>query len=352
MKRYIKSAVVPMSEISVDDMRDILTNEDASPIILEGLAHVLIEKEYYSTLKQMLMHPNISRDTIFEILPAVFKDPYGCLPKEFIDLYSDDHEIISYVAQHGDKFAQEYLAFRKDTPVDILEILADSPYPRVRVYVASNLNTPKSLLLKLTADKDYTVVDSVLDNDNYGTNPDIIMAILNAPPVYEHTVSSTSSHENVFNTYDWKFKFKNPVYPTDEILIKLATDESEHIRESIADWIDIIDIPYEVLTILANDNVRRVRKSLIDCGHPDKIPEDICIQLAHDADAEVREDAAAFCPLPYDTYMQLANDESRYVRINLTFNKYVPKDILRYLLNDPEEKIREHALAAIDRWFK
>lgn len=352
MKRYIKSAVVPMSEISVDDMRDILTNEDASPVILEDLAHVLIEKEYYSTLKQLLMHPKISRDTIFEILPAVFKDPYGSLPKEFIDIFSDDHEIISYVAQHGDKFAQEYLAFRKDTPVDILEILADSPYPRVRVYVASNLNTPKSLLLKLTADKDYTVVDSILDNDNYGTDPDIIMAILNAPPVYDHTASNTSSHENVFNTYDWKFKFKNPVYPTDEILIKLATDNSRNIREGIPDWIGILDMPYEVFAILASDELSKVRRSLVDCAHPDKIPEDIRIQLAGDTDEDVREDAAAFLPLPYDTYMQLANDESRYVRINLTFNKYVPEDILRYLLNDPEEKIREHALAAIDRWSK
>ncbi|GGA06766.1 hypothetical protein [Okeania sp. KiyG1] len=207
--------------------------------------------------------------------------------------------------------------FRRQTPVEILEMLADDESEEVRKLVAENPDTPVETLVKLANDSSKSVKEKLVSNS------------------------------------------KTPV----EILEILADDESEKIRQLVA---KNSHTPVETLVKLANDSSKYVKQKLVSnpntpveilerLGLEEKIfnisnantPASILEKLADHSSESVRYEVVGHRNTPVSVIEKLANDKYIYTIRTIAEKSQTPPHILERLATHPDYTTRYYV--AINR---
>lgn len=130
MKRYIKSAILPLSEMDWRAQEDIALDPNTSTEVLDELANIQEYSKYNNILYYICRNPNVSFDTVLG----------------FHEKYPDDGRFAHALAQH------------KDTPPDMLddlvmtgELYSNSDYYSIRDAITKNPNTTTETLIKIYA---------------------------------------------------------------------------------------------------------------------------------------------------------------------------------------------------------
>lgn len=199
MKRYIKSAITPLSNESLEDKR-MIARESDDPEVLEQLfkdnSH-LGEYEYFVCL-DLAQNPNTPLDILEQlgnkldydtrIRNVVAENPntplslleelyrYGGVttaihiaenPNVSEDLLRKISRLSATPYNKSDYFsAMAAVADNPKTPIDVLDYLSNSDDEYVRAWVAKNPNTPMATLKKLLSDESYYVQDYLGKNPN------------------------------------------------------------------------------------------------------------------------------------------------------------------------------------------
>jgi len=179
-------------------------------------------------------------------------------------------------------------AVNPNTPVSVLEKLAEDEESLVRRGVALNPNTPVSVLEKLAEDEESLVRSGVAHN------PNIPVSVLEKLAEDEESlVRSGVAH--------------NPNTPV-SVLEKLAEDEESLVREAVA---HNPNTPVSVLEKLAEDEESLVREAV---AHNPNTPVSVLEKLAEDEESLVREAVAHNPNTPVSVLEKLAEDEESLVR--------------------------------------
>ena len=253
----------------------------------------------------------------------------SCIPG--LDLIDDDMEFLM-------KYGKTELSFNKNTPVEILEELADDEDNDIRRNVAENPSTPVEMLVKLADDEYSDVREKVAENPN--------------APV-----------ETLVKLADDDFSVKgkvakNPSTPV-ETLVKLADDDSFGIQENIAlnprtpaeilvklanNWLNVRknvarnpNTPVATLEKLADDEYSAVREVIAE--NP-STPIKILVKLADDKNPNVREYIARNPNTPVAVLEKLAKDEYFGIKQYIAGNPKTPAGILEKMADDKSNIIR------------
>ena len=200
MKRYIKSAVTPLSSESLEDKRIIARDPNTSAEVLTQLFKdnsYLGEYEYFVCL-DLAQNPNTPLDILEQlgnkmdydnrIRNAVAANPstplsllkelyrYGGVstalyiarnPNVSEDLLRKISRLSATPHNKSDySSAMAAVADNPKTPIDVLDYLSNNEDAYVRAWVAKNPNTPMATLKKLLSDESYYVQDYLGKNPN------------------------------------------------------------------------------------------------------------------------------------------------------------------------------------------
>ena len=126
MKRYIKSAILPLSEIDWMTQEDIAHDPNTPTGVLDELANIKEYSKYNDLSYHVCCNPNVSFDTVLR----------------FYEEYPEDVRFAEALAKH------------KDTPPDMLDdLVSTTRYGKKGTYyinyVAKNPNTRTSTLIKM-----------------------------------------------------------------------------------------------------------------------------------------------------------------------------------------------------------
>lgn len=194
MKRYIKSAIQPMSDIDDDFLSELVWHRNTDSDVLDQLVDILLSKSFISVvdevnLEEIARHANISVSTIQKLIDAALSgtshlsqstrdDIIDAIlvnkntPKELLwDFLENDSfyastilknpnvdvDFIRRMATLDSKLVHSSIAEDEHTPADILAILASEDYYSTRAGVAKNPNTPTDILEQLLDDEEPTV---------------------------------------------------------------------------------------------------------------------------------------------------------------------------------------------------
>ena len=195
MKRYIKSAIIPVIEEDMETKMYIAKNSD-NPDTLRELYEWAKNRSGFVTAT-ILSNPNAPQDILSNdsflsnkelryVLASNPNTPISMLRK--LSEYPDTHarlsqnpsipeDVMHSMLISANPSARVNLASNPSTPVDMLDKLADNSDHWVRHDVASNPNTPTDVLRKLLHDESDYVLENVMGNPN--TTPDMVWEIYN-----------------------------------------------------------------------------------------------------------------------------------------------------------------------------
>ncbi|WP_373479225.1 hypothetical protein [Geminocystis sp.] len=206
------------------------------------------------------------------------------------------------VSTNGDVCNQ--VASNSNTPVSLLEKLATDSDRWIRSYVAKNPNTPVTSLENLAIDSDSNVRYRVVSNPNI------------TKQIKEKVL--------LFNEYYTTHKF-----PTD-ILKQLAVDSRTSVRSYVA---SNQNTPVVLLEKLATDSDSGVCR---DVAENPNTPVVILEKLATDSDSGVRYEVAGNPNTPVIILEKLATDSDSGVRYEVAENPNTPVVILEKLASDSD----------------
>ena len=132
---------------------------------------------------------------------------------------------------------------------------------------------------------------------------------------------------------------ENPNTPP-EVLALLAKDESEHVRDTVA---GNPNTPLEVLITLAREEAY-IMKYIVKS--PNTPPEALAT-LAREEDWDTRAEVAKNPSTPLETLIILARDEDYLVRREVAGNPNTPQEVIIDLAKDENEYVSRKALAQI-----
>lgn len=213
----------------------------------------------------------------------------------------------------------------------ILERLAQSDAEDVRRAVAYNRNTPENALLQLANDPNFGVKTRLTERS---VVPDkVLLALLD---------------DEAARMRYWVLSAVIPdgddpprMAPGPEVFMKLAEDDDDWIRNSLAKSSAEIELPIEVQKKLACDKDLYVRKSLV--LYRENVPTEIIDLLMDDPEPSVRCALARDMDAPREYYEHFVKDPDISVRRALLLNSNTPMDVLERFLGDPDAKLRKYA---------
>ncbi|MBW4506491.1 MAG: hypothetical protein KME64_08280 [Scytonematopsis contorta HA4267-MV1] len=341
----------------------------------EAALEVVQKRQLY---KDRIVHKELSEYSLWQI---------GVIPESFLTTL--DFKTITKIAQHP------------ETPGYILQALLKNPRAainKVRVAIASNLNTPVHLLEELAGDENKRVRRNVFLNPN---TPNVIFQRFQE---YERAIGNTNtSPEELMRipTNEWMHISKgvasHPNTPK-EVLLKLATNKSWKMRLAVAKNSNISD---DILAILQQDNIKTVREEssktlkrklnntkdiqtdyvylekkcelyLDDLQNivgsknkyiPPQIINHLCQKIALDLDIsdtfldrcalthsiDLQTALARHPKISESIFEQLMKSRSPRLRQLLTQNQNLPINLLKKLLNNNNYKIRQAVLIALQK---
>ena len=207
MKRYIRSAVVPVSDEDWKVQIDIAMNPRTRADVLDEIARQ--NYDAITVLQFVIGNPNTSESTL------------------------------SWLAGNSIPYVRELVACRQDLPSSVLATLADDPVWQVRSSVAENPNTSIRTLGKLAKDTEFSVKARVAKNP--AASPSILIKMTKddfelgfralANPNCPHEVPEILSNDHIPRIRE--DLARDPDTPAD-ILAKLASDENFDVRLGVA----------------------------------------------------------------------------------------------------------------------
>ena len=250
MKKYIKSAVSPLSDYSWQDK--VFLAKDANSA--DALAELIQGETMSSVMRAVIFNPNITP----EVLDM-------CVEKS-IDL--EGHNIDTTVLED----VAENKKTSKSTLIKIVNAVyyfhMEGGYFGVRILdrVALNPNTPLSILRRLSNSDIYDIKQAVVNNPN--TSSAILEHIFRKNTEYAGDVFN---HPNI----------------SKDFLSKMSDSGSTWIRENLA---ESQQTPPEVLDKLASDRNYYVRQKV---AMNDNTPIDTLQRMLSDSDSDIRGYAEA-----------------------------------------------------------
>lgn len=246
-----------------------------------------------------------------------------------------------YIFRNGDTQARNYLAYKLDTPLHILEELVKDSDAKIRTTLANNPNLPLHCLLKLAEDSHINVKRALVSNVYRKNTPVEILEILKNDESEEIRVlvasnKSTTSDILSYLVNDTSLKVKNKVASnlntsaeTLEILWRSDNifDEKNH------------NIPSHIVAEkITNTRNSETLYKIIERGfgtYP-QVPAQTLEKLSLHKSSIVRCCVAEHPNTPIHILETLATDDYSVTRRNLASNSNTPPHVLEYLLNNWE----------------
>lgn len=148
-------------------------------------------------------------------------------------------DILISLSKDIDEEVREAVASNENCPHFLLEYFCIDSSPLVRLSVSENTNAGPEVLLKMTDETDYDVIDNLYSRND--SPPDLLRAL---------------SVNNFFSD----LLSRNPNTP-EEILVRIASEGSELDRITIAKR---LDCPLTIMPSLALDPSSKVREAILD----------------------------------------------------------------------------------------
>lgn len=232
MKRYIKSAIMPLSKYTWQDLAELAGEDTTSSEVLEEIASICKG----SVVADMILGNESCTARVLEILA---------------ERYIDDAETIYRIAKHPkatktilDMCAEKYLHREDHWGWDVQRA------------VASNENTALKTLRKLSHCADIEVLNRIAGNPTASTSlltylvnrtDSLLSSVLANPNVDTNLLIKMANRKEYWTR---ESVASNPNTPID-LLAQLANDENYWVREAVA---DNPSAPIELLQQLVNDN--------------------------------------------------------------------------------------------------
>ena len=234
MKRYIKSAVMPLSDYNWKDLFE-LAAEATDTDILKEIASFTTA---YAIRDVILSNPNTTSEVIDALTANVFNDHTGV-----------DSTICKAIARNS-KTSKQALSTILGYFVDKDDYQSEC----VLEEIAINPNTPLKLLRRL-AKCGYAITSEVAKNPNASiallgqllrNDPDLAYMVMLNPNVSKEIIVRLSNFKDGDVREEVAKNSKTPI----DILIKLSEDPSYFVRREVA---KNSKTPIEILKQLAND---------------------------------------------------------------------------------------------------
>ena len=178
MKRYIKSAIIPPEDETMDVRWDIASDPNVRPAVLLRMVKDDDVLNDISMINAILCNPSTSSDVLLHILTrSVWATSFPILLK-IIKHPNVSEEILELLSCSQDGNVLNAIGKNVKTPTKVLYKLADSTIDSARVGVAENPKAPADILLKLSKDSDVAVLWQVGKNPN--TPPETLAKMLSA----------------------------------------------------------------------------------------------------------------------------------------------------------------------------
>lgn len=232
MKRYIRSAIVPVADEDWKVQIEIAMNPRTRADVLDAIARQ--NYDAITVLQFVLSNSNTSVDTL------------------------------NWLAGNSIPYVRESVARRRDIPSSTLDKLADDPAGDVRCSVAENPNTSLRTLGKLAKDPEFSVRKRVAENPKASSS--ILIRL------------TKSDFDLGFNA------LSNPNCPH-EVPELLANNRISRIREDLA---RDPNTPADILAKLANDDEFYVR---LGVATNESTPVEVLREFAKMDDYVLRENA-------------------------------------------------------------
>jgi hypothetical protein len=246
--------------------------------------------------KDNIEHDQASEPSLWEI---------GIIPEEFL------------TALHPNSLRE--IARQEETPGHILEMLLQSKMAtkKVRVAVASNLNTPVHILEKLAGEEDPEVRRAAFLNPNTPT------AIFQLFHKYQNAITLVTPQRTIANPQ-----------ADAQTLCKIAKCQWTHICKEVASH---PNTPTSLLIDFAHHKYWRIRAS---AANNPNLPIDLLEQLARDKRLGVRQGVVLNPNTPTTVLMRLLKDKSWDLRRNIAQHPNVTPAILVSLAKDNYASVR------------
>ncbi|NEP83514.1 MAG: hypothetical protein F6K39_38525 [Okeania sp. SIO3B3] len=199
---------------------------------------------------------------------------------------------------------------RRQTPVEILEMLADDESEGVRALVAENPDTPVETLLKLLNDSSEYVKEKLVSNPN--TPVEILEMLSDAESIKVRQLVA-----------------ENPDTPV-ETLVKLANDSSKYVKQKL---VSNPNTPVEILKRLG------LEEKIFNISNAN-IPASLLEELAEHSSESVRYEVIQHPNTPVRVIEKLANENYIPAVQAIADNPNTPPHILEELATHPDYRIR------------
>ena len=277
----------------------------------------------------------ISKEYRFEDKLVNFSDFPEFLPLDVVALSSNRKlrqsiasnlntpiKVLELLANDEDMYVRADVAGNENTPVEILEKLAGDTDREdddfwIHQFVGHNLNTPIDVLEKLAKSKYGDVRDRIDKNHNRPTNIQEKFYLLRYCNIDLKTINRLSKKEK---------------------LIELANSYNETVRQYVA---KNPNTPHRVLMQLANDRKKNIREKI---ARNSNTPQYILKKLANDRNEDVRAGVASNSNIEIYLLNKLALDKDDYVRNHVARNKKTSPEIIERLCFDENIQVRYLAI--------
>ena len=196
MKRYIKSAILPVSNEDIDARMDIALNPNTPVDVLNELAD---DKDSDVRLC-VVVNPSTPKDTIDKLL---FVDKnIGFSELRFLEKVAlcmeTPPDILAKLSQYADDSVRFAVAKNPHTPIIALNALANDDNPAIRWTVADNVSTPADTLILLAGDM-YNVSVRAAVAENLNTPIDTLKTLLNDPDGVVRSMAKRTYNRRLHN---------------------------------------------------------------------------------------------------------------------------------------------------------
>ncbi len=224
---------------------------------------------------------------------------------------------LSEIVKRNWEYTRTGVASHLNTPPEILVKLAYHKSWKVRAAVAGNKSVPIEALEVLIEDKRLGVCNAIVHNPI--TPAWLLVRMLNNYKCYQR--QDIAKHPNA----------------TPTILELLARDADCYVRAAV---IQNPNTPIELLMHLANDKDFYVRNNLAGSF---RASQTLLVHLANDSEYMVRQNVAYNLKTPIQILRKLAVDEDNNVRCAVAENPNTPDDVLTQLENDKVDWVKARA---------
>ena len=237
MKRYVKSAIMPLSNY---DWKDLFELACDSSTLTESLKEIAEVCDAHVVQSAILSNPNTTSEVLDIMADRILK---------FVT--TDDYDILNRIAS-----MPRTSSATLSKMVDSLDLNNATCYVTEVFYtIAGNSNTPLKALRKLSNCCDYDVRAAVAKNPNTSSailnhlikiDDSIVPAALTNPNLSADILKTFANSSNQWS----RVEVAENSNTTKDVLVKLSTDESYYVRQSVA---ENFNTPIDTLKMLAKD---------------------------------------------------------------------------------------------------